>query len=632
MKVIEASVQEQNLVITPAVISVATSVNAYSLKITYDDQWADTDTKLVTFRGANGIAIALRDEGTETGVIIPWEVLQAPGKVTVGVAGYVGSEQKLATTGLYDRNTIVVLPEACGLKEALTPTPDIYQKLIKTINRINARIDDTNTELELAKDDIETLQNDVDTILDQIGDLNDLDTETHNSLVEAINEVLSKIEGGEVTSVNGKTGDVVLTASDVGATTVAYVTEAVAAETEIRQSEDAALHQEINGKQNALTAAQLSAVNSGITSTKVETYDNYATELQGLQTGKQDKLTAGANVQINGATISATDTTYSDFTGTDGVDPGTAGLVPAPETTDADKFLKSDGTWAEAGGGGVTPVQTPGTSTTDVMSQDATTKLIYPDYANTPDKVAIGSGGNLAALQVGAVAIGKNPRATNTDSIAIGTSALAQGQQAVAIGNASGANNMGATAVGRGAKANANDAVAVGFNAGASVNYAVAIGMNSAANGVGGVAIGSSANAAFGGVGVGQNININNSTYGVAVGYGSGTANNTNGAVALGAYSNATRTGEVNVGSSQTAEGFNNTNYRLISGVHDGQDPHDAATVAQGNTLATSAPTTATVGVLGQLYTDTTNMHTYQCTAIDTTDPDNPSYTWTQRW
>ena len=58
----------------------------------------------------------------------------------------------------------------------------------------------------------------------------------------------------------------------------------------------------------------------------------------------------------------------------------------------------------------------------------------------------------------------------------------------------------------------------------------------------------------------------------------------------------------------------------------------NAATVAQGNTLAASAPTTTTAGVLGQLYTDTTAMHTYQCTAIDTTDPDNPSYTWTQRW
>lgn len=40
-----------------------------------------------------------------------------------------------------------------------------------------------------------------------------------------------------------------------------------------------------------------------------------------------------------------------------------------------------------------------------------------------------------------------------------------------------------------------------------------------------------------------------------------------------------------------------------------------------------SAPTASTVGVLGQLYTDTANMHTYQCTAIS-----GDTYTWTQRW
>lgn len=35
-----------------------------------------------------------------------------------------------------------------------------------------------------------------------------------------------------------------------------------------------------------------------------------------------------------------------DFTGTDGQTDGTSGLVPAPETTDTDKYLKSDGTWS----------------------------------------------------------------------------------------------------------------------------------------------------------------------------------------------------------------------------------------------------------------------------------------------
>lgn len=62
--------------------------------------------------------------------------------------------------------------------------------------------------------------------------------------------------------------------------------------------------------------------------------------------------TAGANVSISQENvISATDTTYSNFTGTDGVDAGTAGLVPAPATTDAGKYLKADGTWGTVSGG-----------------------------------------------------------------------------------------------------------------------------------------------------------------------------------------------------------------------------------------------------------------------------------------
>lgn len=59
--------------------------------------------------------------------------------------------------------------------------------------------------------------------------------------------------------------------------------------------------------------------------------------------------TAGTNITITGTTISATDTTYSNFTGTDGVSAGAAGLVPAPATTDAGKFLKANGTWDTAG-------------------------------------------------------------------------------------------------------------------------------------------------------------------------------------------------------------------------------------------------------------------------------------------
>ena len=60
----------------------------------------------------------------------------------------------------------------------------------------------------------------------------------------------------------------------------------------------------------------------------------------------QDQLTAGTNITITGATISATDTTYSAFVGATSSVAGSAGLVPAPTTSDPDKYLKGDGTWS----------------------------------------------------------------------------------------------------------------------------------------------------------------------------------------------------------------------------------------------------------------------------------------------
>ena len=105
--------------------------------------------------------------------------------------------------------------------------------------------------------------------------------------------------------------------------------------------------------------------------------------------------TAGANVNISAENvISATDTTYSDFTGTDGTAAGSAGLVPAPATTDAGKFLKADGTWGTAGstytaGDGIN------ISAQDVISATNTGKMITltsADYnypADNPSSVAL---------------------------------------------------------------------------------------------------------------------------------------------------------------------------------------------------------------------------------------------------
>lgn len=56
-------------------------------------------------------------------------------------------------------------------------------------------------------------------------------------------------------------------------------------------------------------------------------------------------VSAGSNITISGDTISATDTTYSDFTGADSVTAGTSGLVPAPSAGDEDKILTGGGAW-----------------------------------------------------------------------------------------------------------------------------------------------------------------------------------------------------------------------------------------------------------------------------------------------
>ena len=116
---------------------------------------------------------------------------------------------------------------------------------------------------------------------------------------------------------------------------------------------------------------------------------------------------------------------------------------------------------------------------------------------------------------------------------------------------------------------------------------------------------------------------------GVALGYNAGDANTyVTGAVSLGAYSKATRSGEVNVGSVNTSFGFNNTHYRVIGGVYDGQDAHDAANVGQITPLTDStAPTTSTVGTLGKIYIDTSTATAYMCVEVDDV---TPSYTWKQ--
>ena len=124
--------------------------------------------------------------------------------------------------------------------------------------------------------------------------------------------------------------------------------------------------------------------------------------------------------------------------------------------------------------------------------------------------------------------------------------------------------------------------------------------------------------------------------YSVAIGTNATIGNNPC-SVAIGAFSRADQRGEMNIGSTNTFYGYNSSNYRLLTGVYDGQSAHDAATKGQLDTAiingGTTAPTSTTAGAVGTQYTyvDTTGTptaHLCVCTEIDNTDPSNPVYTW----
>ena len=235
--------------------------------------------------------------------------------------------------------------------------------------------------------------------------------------------------------------------------------------------------------------------------------------------------------------------TYSPFTGTDGTTAGTSGLVPAPATTDSGKFLKADGTWDTAGGGGGDTVYSSKTT-----SNSATGGAVYIGNLNSSqEEQADPSATDNHYKYFWALPYSNN-----------GTTYGKPGQSTVNI--------MGT--------ANGVGSVAIGMESGNyNVGYSVAVG-------------------AYAGVG----------PSGVSIGYNSGTSQDSTGnvcigndakisqsgvrdSVCLGRKATATRIGEVNVGTGASTIGYNNTTYRVIGGVHDGQLANDATTVGQINAL-----------------------------------------------
>lgn len=164
---------------------------------------------------------------------------------------------------------------------------------------------------------------------------------------------------------------------------------------------------------------------------------------------KQPRLTAGAGIDITGNVISST--------------------------------------------GVVIPVQTIGDSTTDVMSQDATTKMVFPNLAGQPNRVQVGSnavnghnysvavGRGSSAMGEGAIAIGAfNVKAGGGSGIAIGYNTDAQGSMTVSIGNGSTARANGSVVIGQTSSSSidAIQSTTIGYSAYCASQYGTVLGRN----------------------------------------------------------------------------------------------------------------------------------------------------------
>ena len=275
---------------------------------------------------------------------------------------------------------------------------------------------------------------------------------------------------------------------------------------------------------------------------------------------------------------------------------GQEGVLYYLETQDDtyDLYRWINGSWVKVDTDIILYGQT-GNNTDGAMTQNATTSMVFAD-PSTREKVQIGTNASVTGTK--STAIGWNAKATNGYATAFGEKATASGSMSTAVGEMATASNSTTAAFGKGANASGSDASAFGAQSGALQPGTTAVGSN--------------------------------------------TLVQYQGSVALGAGAIATRRGEIYVGSSGKIYGYNgNSNYRVIGGVYDPQQAHDAATKGYVDGQISSirnaiinggydAPDQYTEGQLGSLYVyvddsgGTPVPHLMVCT------DDSGPYIWTE--
>jgi len=307
----------------------------------------------------------------------------------------------------------------------------------------------------------------------------------------------------------------------------------------------------VNPSTSTITATTFSGnATSATTATKLGSSDvGSATQPIYLDDGVPTATTYSLNKTVPADAV-FTDTTYSAFGGADGTSAGSAGLVPAPTATDNVKFLKGNGTWANA-------VENTATGTYSVTLVSPWSPCSYEQAVNIGYYSSIS--GNWG------VAIGHDSHAA-ANGVAIGHG-VTVGTQSVGLGCF--ASGGGSTALG-------TQCVHIGYG-GSAANDSVSIGYYSYGSGSG--------------VAIGNNTEISNS-YTVAIGH----------------YASCTKTRSIQIGSGTNTEsyscyiGFNGDtdsgyNYKILD--YSGYIPNarlhldTSPTSASGNAITSGAVYTA---------------------------------------
>ena len=174
-----------------------------------------------------------------------------------------------------------------------------------------------------------------------------------------------------------------------------------------------------------------------------------------------------------------------------------------------------------------------------------------------------------------------------------------QGQKAdTALQNNATGNSL---AIGNTTTATGNYTTAIGYGVSATGNYGIVLGSNGTTAGTEGIAIGAGTSA----------------TSGIAIGYNA--VSSADGAIQLGQGTNNTA-GTLCVALGSTSS---KTNYTLLKS--GGIIP--SARLSEIMIVSDTAPTTETIGSLGDLYKDTSTGVIYKCTAVDS---ETPSYVWSE--